>query len=143
MSFAPPDLVIGCRRTFGAGLPERPGHFAAGIHVVECLLVFESVHARPEPVVAEGGQLLETEEPLKGLLDELLTLLEMVEDFAFEGENPAVDPEIGTADVTDVSDQRVVTERNRVKALTRTHTEETADLVLPAKVLEGVRQRAL
>src|SRR5262245_33396703 len=115
--------------SFGASsLPERPRCFTASAHVVKCLLVLQCVHARPKAVVPVGGQLLEPDEALKWLLDQLLSLFEVIEDFALEREEATVDPEVGAADVPDVSDQLVVTDRNRMKALAGADAKEAGDL---------------
>src|SRR5262245_27660331 len=98
-------------------LPHLPGGVAARLHFVECLLVLEGVHARPESLVAVRDELLQTDEALEGLLDELLALLQVIEDLPLEGEESAVDPEIGTADVADVLDEAIAAERDGVEAL--------------------------
>ena len=94
-------------------------------------------------MVAVRDQLLDTDEPLKGLLDEFLAFLEVVEDLALESEEAAVDPEVSPADTADVLDEVVVAERDRMKALTRTYADEAADLVLPVEVVEVFRQREI
>ena len=91
-------------------------------------------------MVAVRDQLLDTDEPLKGLLDEFLAFLEVVEDLALESEEAAVDPEVSPADTADVPDEGVVAERDRVEALTRTYADEAADLVLAVEVVEVFRQ---
>ena len=56
-------------------------------------------------MVAVRDQLLDTDEPLKGLLDEFLAFLEVVEDLALESEEAAVNPEVGPADTAYVLDE--------------------------------------
>src|SRR6266446_224057 len=89
------------------------------------------------------GQLLQLDEPLEGLLDELLALLEVIEDLSLEREEAPVDPEVGAPDVADVADEGVVGERDGMEALAGTDAEEAGDLALLAEVLEILRQRKI
>src|SRR5262249_43714921 len=79
--------------------PDLPGHVAAGVHVVERLLVLEGVQTRPEALVPVGDQLLLADQALERLLHEFFAVLEKVEDLALEDEEPAVDPQVRIADV--------------------------------------------
>src|SRR4030095_1454275 len=55
------------------GLPDLPGRVAPRLHLVEPLLVLESIHAGPEAGVAVAQQLLALDETRERLLDELLS----------------------------------------------------------------------
>src|SRR5438093_5847820 len=123
--------------------PHLPGRVAAGLHVVERLLVLEGVHAHPEAFVAVRGQLLETDQPLEWLPDQLLTVFEIVEELALEDEEAPVDPETGLGHRPDIVDQSVTAERHRVEALARSDAYEAGDLILPAKALEIVPERKI
>src|SRR6185503_2438047 len=110
------------------------------MHIVERLLLLERVHTRPEPVVAVRDQLLLADQALEGLIDELFAVLDVIENLTLEGKKAAIDPEICAAHVTNVTDERVVVQRNRMEALTRAHAEEAGDFVLPAELLDVLRQ---
>src|SRR5215470_10061158 len=120
-------------------LPNGPRGLAAGTHVIERLFVLQCVHARPKSAMPIRSQLLQTNQSLEGLFDELLALLEIVEDLPLEGEEPAIDPQVGTTDMADVPDQAVV-ESHGMEALAWPHAQKARELVLPAEVLEVLAQ---
>ena len=61
------------------GLPHFPGRAAAGVQAFQLLLIFESVHARPEAVVWIANQLLLCHQPVEGLNHQLFFVPHVLE----------------------------------------------------------------
>src|SRR4026209_453273 len=121
-------------RTGRAALPHGPRCIRPGVHVVECLLVLERIHRRPEPLIAIPSQPSESDQSLERLLDEFFAVLHGVEDLTLEHEEPAIDQNSGIADVANVPDPVSLTERHDVEALAGADAEEAGDGVLAAKM---------
>src|SRR5262249_18325260 len=68
------------------GLPHLPGRVPLGVQVFELLPVLERVHAGPVAAVLVGEQLPLLDQPLEGLLHQLLAVAHVLEDLRAEGE---------------------------------------------------------
>src|SRR5919197_3440739 len=75
------------------------------------------------------------------MADEVLARAEVVEDLAPEGEEAAVDPEVGVADVANRLDAVPVPERDDVELVRRPHAEEERRLVARLEGLDHVVER--
>src|ERR1700694_77351 len=128
-----PRRTLSTPNSLVPGAPDLPGNVAPRVHVIEVLLVLERVEAGPEPLVTVRDQLFVSDEALKRLLDKLLAALEIVEDLPLEGEEAAVDPQVGVTDMTDVPHHASPVHRHRVKGLVRADADEARDLVLAVR----------
>src|SRR5712692_9941712 len=80
-------------------VPNLPGRFAAHMHLFQELPLLEGVHARPETVVSVRKQLLGGDQALEWLDHELFSRPHVVEHFAAECKEPAVDAHVRIGDV--------------------------------------------
>src|SRR4029453_4429979 len=103
--------------------------------------VLECVHRAPEPVVFISQQLTSLQQPLKGLMDELFAIPDVIEDLAPEDEEPAIDADWRFGDVLNRRHDSARLARHEVVTDARLDTDEAGDRLLLTKVLQLVRQR--
>src|SRR5437762_3153929 len=93
---------------FSRRLPHFPGSLAATVHVVQHLLIFEGIHAAPEPVVAVGKKLLLLDQSLKRLLNQFFATVHEIENLLSQYEESSIHPDIGAAHMPDLSNEIVI-----------------------------------
>src|ERR1043166_9734784 len=71
--------------------PDFPWSRAAGAQAFQLLLVLESIHARPKPVIGITDQLLLVHQPLKGLRNKFLFRSYVIENPLLENKESAID----------------------------------------------------
>src|SRR5271154_1608737 len=84
--------------------PQHPRAIAPGLHAIERYLVFERIHAAPEAVPSEGGELALDDQTLKRLLHQLVALMNVVKNLAPQREEAAVDQDPLIRDRANVAD---------------------------------------
>src|SRR5438128_524259 len=78
--------------------PQFPRGFAPRVQLLELLPVLEGIHASPVTIVLVGKQLFLGDQALEWFLDQLFTILHVIEDLVPEDEKPAVDQQGCPAD---------------------------------------------
>ncbi len=89
-------------------LPYLPRCGAIRAQALQLLLVFESIHTRPEAIVWIADQLLLCYQPVERLNHELFFIPHIVENFLLENEESSIDPHIAVIDGMDLRNHLVL-----------------------------------
>src|SRR3954453_3459816 len=134
-------LHRGLERDLAVLQPHGPGRDRGVGQRVEAVLLLQRVHRRPEALVAIRDQLARRDQPAERLLDELLTLLEVVEDVVAEDQVAAVDPQGAVVHRPDVGDRPVGVRLEDVGGEARLDGEHARDLALALDALDARLER--
>ena len=129
-------MWLGSSIRLAALSPHLPGRRTGAPKTLEFLLVFECVHATPEPIVWIANQLLLINESPEWLIHEFLAGSHVVEDLLAKYEVPAIDPYRPIPYGLNAGDQaRVGVGRDSMVAQVREHTQEAGDPILATEVV--------
>src|ERR1017187_294950 len=120
--------------------PDFPGGLTAGVHVFKLLFVLKRIHARPEPVVAEGAELVVLGQTLERAGDEFFAVLDLIKNPLPENIEPAVDANIGTSDVAYATHLTVITNRYEVIGKVWFDAEKCGDPALLLREIDKIGQ---
>src|SRR3954453_16685758 len=134
-------LHRGLERDLAVLQPHGPRRDRGVRQRVEAVLLLERVHRRPEALVAIRDQLARRDQPAERLLDELLTLLEVVEDVVAEDQVAAVDPQGAVVHRPDAGDRPVRVRLEDVGGEARLDGEHAGDLALALDALDARLER--
>src|ERR1041385_3086263 len=125
--------------------PDFPWSRAAGAQAFQLLLVLESIHARPKPVIGITDQLLLVHQPLKGLRNKFLFRSYVIENPLFENKESAIDSNRAVVDGIDSQNQvrLALLQRNQMIAEIGTDAEKAGNFVLPMKVVQLNRENKI
>ena len=113
------------------------------VDLLQLLAVLEGIHRHPEVIVLVGRESAFLQQPMEGLPDQFVSVVDVVENLSLEDEISAVDANASSCDVLDRRDASGGIGGDDVVADLWLDADEAGDRVLSVKVLELDRQRQI
>src|SRR6185295_17410213 len=126
--------------TVASGLPDPPRRVAFAVHPVECDLVLECIHGRPESRMLVRIKLLLLDEALERLFNQFLPRLDEVEYVVPEAKKSTVHPKTRIPHRSDVIHDSVVASSHGVKGLPRLDRKKAGNSVFLLACFRVFRQ---
>ena len=111
------------------------------VQALKSLAILDGVHGAEKPLVRVGDELTIRDQTRERLFHQLVPGLDPVQNFSFQHEEAAVDPEVGAAHVLDCEDIAIPISRHDVGVELRRDREEHRCLPTLLERLDDVRQR--